>query len=443
MELRDLIVTPVIVLLIYAGGYFVRPYVTDAITRKYFFPALTLRILGAIALGFIYQFYYEGGDTYNYHTYGSRIVWEAFVDDPITGFQLIFGKAGSELGAYEYTSRIIFFRDPSSFFVVRIAAFFDLFTFSSYSATAVLFSVLGFGGMWMLFLVFYKLYPHLHFGVAIATLFIPSVFFWGSGLLKDTIIIGCLGIATYCFYSIFFERKFSVLLLLGLLVALYVIFSVKIFVLQAYLPAVIIWIMTSNFVSIRSWFAKAMLVPALVGIVVVSAYYAVVMIGENNPKYSVENLRKTAQITAYDIRFWTGRDAGSGYTIRIADWTPMGMLRAAPAAINVSLFRPYLWEVKNPLMLISAIESTILFLFSIYVLSRNFRYIFSALGNPNTLFCLIFSVTFAFAVGISTFNFGTLTRYKIPLLPFYFLALIILTDYSKSDKKVSRFDSTE
>ncbi len=443
MELRDLIVTPVIVLLIYVGGYFVRPHVTDAINRKYFFPALTLRILGAIVLGFIYQFYYDGGDTYNYHTYGSRVVWEAFVDDPVNGLRLIFGKAGGEIGAYEYTSRIIFFRDPSSYFVVRIAAFLDLITFSSYSATAVLFSILGFAGMWMLFLVFYKQYPHLHLGIAIATFFIPSVFFWGSGLLKDTIIIGCLGIATYYFYSIFFERNITVRSVLGLSVALYVIFSVKIFVLQAYLPAVIIWIMTGNFASIKSWLAKAMLVPALFGIVIVSAYYAVVLIGENSPKYSVDNLRKTAQITAYDIRFWTGRDAGSGYTISIVDWTPIGMLRAAPAAINVSLFRPYLWEVKNPLMLISAIESAILLVFSIYVLGRNFRHLFSALGNPNTLFCLAFSITFAFAVGISTFNFGTLTRYKIPLLPFYFLALIILRDYSNNDKKFSRLDVTE
>ena len=57
MELRDFIVTPIILLLVYAGAYIVRPYVTDTVNRRYFISALTVRIIGALALGFIYQFY--------------------------------------------------------------------------------------------------------------------------------------------------------------------------------------------------------------------------------------------------------------------------------------------------------------------------------------------------------------------------------------------------
>ncbi len=90
MELRDFIVTPIVLFLVYALAYWIRPKVTDANTRKFFFPALTLKIIGALAVGFIYQFYYDGGDTFNYHTYGSRIIWEAFIDDPGTGLRLIF-----------------------------------------------------------------------------------------------------------------------------------------------------------------------------------------------------------------------------------------------------------------------------------------------------------------------------------------------------------------
>ena len=39
--------------------------------------------------------------------------------------------------------------------------------------------------------------------------------------------------------------------------------------------------------------------------------------------------------------------------------------------------------------------------------------------DPNLVFCLVFSIIFAFAVGISSYNFGALSRYKIPCLPFY------------------------
>ena len=38
----------------------------------------------------------------------------------------------------------------------------------------------------------------------------------------------------------------------------------------------------------------------------------------------------------------------------------------------------------------------------------------------------IAALVFAFAVGVSTYNFGTLMRYKIPVLPFYAIFLIIV-----------------
>ncbi len=127
----------------------------------------------------IYQFYYEGGDTFTYHTIGSRFVWEAFMESPVTGFKLLFFSQPDGADMYQYTSKIYFFRDPNSYFIVRIASFFDLITFSSYSGTAVLFSVLSFAGMWMLYLTFYKQYPWLHREFALAILFFPSVVFWG------------------------------------------------------------------------------------------------------------------------------------------------------------------------------------------------------------------------------------------------------------------------
>jgi len=443
MELRDLIITPFIILLVYAGAYFVRPYVTDTVNRRYFIPALSVRILGALAMGFIYQYYYHGGDTFNYHTLGSRIVWESFIESPVNGLRLIFGSTADELGIYKYSSRILFFHDANSYFIIRIAAFFDLLTFSAYSATAVLFSVISFMGMWMLFLTFYKKYPHLHLGIAMATFFIPSVFFWGSGLLKDTIIIGCLGIATYHFSVLFLDRRIALRSIFILAGVLYIIFKVRVFVLQAYLPAVILWILAFNFRSIRSVLVKFMAVPFAAAVLVFSVYYAVVKIGENDAKYSVANLTKTSKITAYDIGFFTGRDAGSRYSLDISEWTPVGMLQASPAAINVSLFRPYLWEVRNPLMFISSMESAFLLVFTLYVLFRNFRHLFASVSNYNVLFCLVFSLTFAFAVGISTFNFGTLSRYRILLLPFYLLALVIMNDYSNKEKKLSELETTE
>lgn len=442
MELRDLVVTPILLMIICVIAYQVRPYFTDSTTRKYFFPALVLKIVAALVLGFLYQYYYDGGDTYNYHTHGSRLIWEAFMDSPWKGLKLLLGN-DDVVGVYKYSSRIYFFRDDQSYFLIRLSALLDLLTFSSYSATAVLFAVFSFIGMWLLFLTFYKQYPHLHFGLAIASFFMPSVLFWGSGILKDTITIACLGMATFYFHQLFLERKLKLQNVLILLVSLYAIFSIKKFILQAYLPAVITWVAASNFKRINSIIIKSALVPIVAFLILISAYFAAVKVGEGDERYSIDQIAKTAKVTAYDIRYWSGRNAGSGYALGDLDGTFESMLRLAPQAINVSLFRPYLWEVNNPLMLLSALESFCLLVLTLYAIIKKRFLMIKALGNPEIIFCLIFSISFAFAVGVSTFNFGTLVRYKIPLLPFYLIAIILILDYSKRDKKVTEFEIRE
>lgn len=431
MELRDFLVTPIVLILIYWVAYLLRPYVSDEVNRVYYFPALTLKILGAVALGVVYQFYYGGGDTFMYHTYGSRIVWNVFLDSPSAGLKLLLADSSNPRDIYQYASQIYLFRDPSSYAIIKMASVFDLLTFSTYTATASLFAVLSFIGSWQFFLTFYKQFPHLHGKLAIAAFFIPSVFFWGSGLMKDSVTLACLGIATYQFYNLFIAGKYRLSHLLLLLISLYLIFAVRKFILQAYIPAILLWIGAAKVHHIRSVVVRVMLVPFVAAILVVSGYYSVVKIGEDDERYAVSKMAKTARKTAYDIRFWTGRNAGSGYTLDVKDWTPVGMIQAAPSAVNVALFRPYLWEVKNPLMLISSLESAFLFVFTLFVLGTNFGGIYKRLQEHNVLFCLLFSLVLAFAVGISTFNFGTLVRYRIPMLPFFVLLLIMLSDRLK------------
>lgn len=426
MDLRDFIVTPIVILLLYTVAFLVRPFVTDNVNRVYFIPAISVKIVGALAVGLVYQFYYGGGDTFNYHTHGSRHVWEAFGDSVPTGFKLLFANGEYSPGVYKYASQIAFFGDDSSYFVVRLAAFFDLFTFSTYSATAICFAMVSFVGMWLLFSVFYEKYPHLHRWLAWACFFIPSVFFWGSGLLKDTIIMGCLGIATYEINRLLLQRRFSIFHLLFLFLALFCIFEVKKFILQAFLPSALVWVYMNYGMKFKSQVARIISLPVILIISAASAYYAIVKVGEGDARYSVDKIAKTAYSTAMDIRYWTGKDAGSGYMLGEIDGTLLGMLKLAPQAINVSLFRPYLWEVRNPLMLLSAVESFTLLIVVFIIVIRSRTKLFGVIVKPDILFCLVFSMIYAFAVGVSTFNFGSLVRYKIPLLPFFVIALGLL-----------------
>ena len=136
---------------------------------------------------------------------------------------------------------------------------------------------------------------------------------------------------------------------------------------------------------------------------------------------------------------------GSVYSLGEFDGTWTNMISKAPAAINVSLYRPYLWEARNPVMLLSALEAAFFLFLTVRIffqikLARLFRII---AAQPVLLFCLLFAVTFSFAVGVSSYNFGTLVRYKIPMMPFFLAFLYIVQSQavrkkSKSSKKVRR-----
>jgi len=365
------------------------------------------------------------------------------MESPTDGIKLLFADSNNPGDVYRYASQIYLFHDTNSYNVIRLAAFFDLFTFSTYSATALLFAVFSFIGSWQFFLTFYKQYPHLHFRLAIAAFFIPSVFFWGSGVLKDSVTLACLGIATYQIYLIFIERRIRITSVLMLALSLLLIFSIRKFILQAYVPAVLLWLGASQIYRLRSIVLRILVIPFVAMVLIFSGYYTASKIGEGDERYALNNLARTSRVTAYDIRYWSGRFAGSGYSLGELDGSFESMVRLMPQAINVSLFRPYMWEVKNPLMFLSAVESFVMLLIVIYVFARQRFAAFSNLAKPNVLFAISFTFVFAFAIGVSTYNFGTLVRYKVPLLPFFVTALVLLLDYRKRETKFDALESTE
>ena len=302
---------------------------------------------------------------------------------------------------------------------------------------------MSFAGGWAFFLTFYKRYPRLHFPIALGSLFIPSLFFWGSGILKDTVVLAALGFATLFIDKIFIQRKRSFLNFFFLLFFLFVIFQVRKFILQAFIPTALLWAYFKYLLSIRSVVLRFFSFPIIIFLVSYGTYWVIARVGEGDDKYAVDKLVQTAKITAYDIGFYTGRDAGSRYSLGELDGTFLGMLQKSPSAINVTLFRPYLWEVNNPLMLLSAFESLFLTLLVVYVLFKRGGTVLATFQNPDVIFLLTFSISMAFAVGITSYNFGTLSRYKISLLPFFVVAMILIINHSNNERKLEEFDFTE
>jgi hypothetical protein len=435
MELIDLIIAPIVAVIILGGAMLIRPLVTYEENRKYFLPALSVKFVGALLLGILYQFYYGGGDTFAYFTHGARQIYEAFYDQPGVGLKLIFAENNLEGGVYQYASRIWMYRDSPAYMVVRIGGVFAILTGGTYSGTALLFALVSFSGLWAMYMAFCKLFPNHVLGLALAILFIPSTIFWGSGILKDSITFGMLGWSTAALiHLLYWQRRYwlwvSVLAISSLLT-----FAIKEYIVLSFLPAAMIWAYFIMIKKVPNKMLRMLVAPFVIAMVLMLSAYTVYKVGENSTRYSITNLVETARITAYDIGRMTGRNAGSRYDLGDLDGSITSMIRLAPGAINVSLYRPYLWEVRGPLMLMAALEGLVLLILTIIILFRMIRFKTNVLNSPAAWFSLVFSLTFAYAVGISTYNFGTLFRYKIPLMPFFAILLVLAWSSSKYGTK--------
>jgi hypothetical protein len=93
-------------------------------------------------------------------------------------------------------------------------------------------------------------------------------------------------------------------------------------------------------------------------------------------------------------------------------------------------------------VLLSGLEALLFLYFTLKVIvKRKARILSMILKDPNLSFCLVFSIIFAFAVGITSYNFGALSRYKIPCLPFYAVFLLVvynLPDNNLNNEVISR-----
>ena len=127
----------------------------------------------------------------------------------------------------------------------------------------------------------------------------------------------------------------------------------------------------------------------------------------------------------------------NNYDIGKFDGSLISLFSVAPNAILTALFRPFLWEIGSPTMVFSAVENFILIVFTFLTLIRisPFAVLRTLFKEPFLFYCLIFSILFAFGVGIAGTNFGAMVRYKTPLMPFFFSSVYIIS--KKYRKKVN------
>jgi len=151
---------------------------------------------------------------------------------------------------------------------------------------------------------------------------------------------------------------------------------------------------------------------------------------------NIENSMKQAQIIQQDLT--RSEQYGENYyDIGKFEATPVGVLSKFPIATISGIFRPFIWEARNPFILMAALEGLFLMVFLVYALIKTgtMRFFKNIFSDPLLIFSFSFVLIFGFGVGLATANFGALVRYKIPLLPFLTAGLYILIDMAKNKNK--------
>jgi len=403
---------------------------------KYFILGLTAKLLGGIFFALISVYYYKGGDTFVFFNAGEGLK-NYFFTNFGSAVKVFFTSANNlDLGRYNFAPNynyILGAEDVLS--IVKITSIINLFCFGSYLTSSIFFALFSFLGLWFGYSNFCKLYPNLSKYMIIAFLLIPSALLWSSGVLKDTVTQGVIGWMLYSFSNVFIFKRKRFFSFFTIIFGGWILFLLKPYILYVLLPCLFIWVQSNIKNLIENNFIRILIKPFIIILLAFFGYIIILQLSADTDKYRLDNLENTLNGFQSWHEYLAEHRDQSGYSLGEMEITPIGILKKSPAALNVTFFRPYIWEIRNVPMILGAIESIILLLIFIYMLVRLkfkfFKYIFT---NKEVFFMMIFAIVFGIMVGVSSYNFGALSRYKIPSVMFFILCLIIINYLAEKDK---------
>ena len=370
---------------------------------------------------------------------GANFFAEQIIHSPTDLFRLLFVDQ-SDLNQIIYTSTYVYTVNTSKdvFILSKILSIFSLFGFKQYLCTSIIFTSITAVGIWKLYTTFCKLYPAMYKVLAFIILFYPSLGIWGSGILKDPLTFAAVGIIFNSTLNLINREKifYSVG---GIAISILFCFVLKPYILYTFIPIMLLWTQGKLVGKSKNSVTKYVLTPILVPLFLAGGYFALKQISAGAGKYSLENVQSVAEgFQSWHSYLAETRDQ-SGYSLGEVEFTPAGIASKAPQAFFVAYFRPFIiGDVRNVATLFEAIQALILLILSVYVLFKVgiFKSIRLVISNSDLRVFMLFAIVFGVTVGLTSYNFGALSRYKIPGVPFYVasIAIIYYLGYLKPQK---------
>jgi hypothetical protein len=445
IEAYELLLLPFYLLLIYFFTYHVsnRLFKNSAI-RPWILPALTLKLIGAVAITLIYIYYYKGGDTCLYYNEAKLITQQLFLS-PIDGIKLLFYQPNST----EFTEAAVFYKyfhyahSSETLIILKLTAIVNIFSFNSFLITSILYGYFSFWCILLLANEIIKSNSNYTKPVMIALFFVPNNFIWNSGILKDTVCFACFCLIHVSITRMLVNKEIKIQWIVLTLIGFYILTTIRMFIAALYIPCLMFYFTIIFRERLEYQLLKTVVPPFILILSLFGAWVVYDQLSSNSSKYNINQLLVTAKIQRDYLLYVSQQSQGSQYNLGDFDMTIENLILKIPESLNVSLFRPYLWESRNIITVFSALEAFLILLLTLYVLyKRKISEIVNLFKNDKQLlFYLVFSIIYLYVTGITSYNFGSLIRYKVQGYVFFVMILLMLYYYfpktSEEDKKAS------
>lgn len=391
---------------------------------RFILPGFLFKVAFVLANCVFYIIVYDwGGDSIGFWD-GSVKLNNLFWENPFAYFEELW-RTDDQRTVYKNFSFVTGYPDShiymeiESFFVSKVASLFTFITFKGYLLMSLIFAFFTTIATMSLFSLVKSYNLHNERFIALALFFIPSLSFWCGGISKDTLMwIAVCYFIVHAHQVITVDKKATLWNWIILLLCLYVMYRVRSFMIMA----VIVPLLFSYSVRITKKFGKGSL-PSL-GFKSIIVFFGVAGIFYFLQTSIADQYLEEAAVINYDMT--TNKTYGTNrYDLWITDYSPAGMLKAAPASIIAGIFRPFIWESLNVSLILNGIESTVLLFFTarLFFGGRFRRTISVVRSNEFLIFAFFFAIILAFFAGFTSILFGVLVRFKAPVLPFLVLLL--------------------
>lgn len=288
-----------------------------------------------------------------------------------------------------------------------------------------------------LYRVFTSLLPDYKKESILAIFWLPSMMLWAGSIYKDTFAIIGLCFLIYALYRFFILKKYKLQYVILLLLSSYVILITKPHILIIY-AFIGIWLLRTYARRLSSSL-RVVFYGVGIGVFLLFMNFAITSLAQSNlDAAKFTDIEKVTSIVDGFNNYYSNTDAqgGSQYSIGTFEPTLQGLFKLMPAGYIVTFFRPYLWEFRSPVFVFNVIESFVLLFMCLYLLVkwrlRVFKEIFK---NEFWTFCFLYTLVLGALIGIMSFNFGTLARYKTPVMPFFAFMVFCLYSQTKATGK--------